>query len=67
MAAEIDGNDPIQSDADVAMTSSDASASMRHQLEAIRQTLREHELPRARARDETGPVAPAAAPLQKVA
>jgi hypothetical protein len=56
---------PDLSDADVSMTSS--SYALRHQLEAIRETLREHGLRRATLESELEAAAPSSTPLQRVA
>jgi hypothetical protein len=58
-------NSPDLCDADVSLTS--PCFALRHQLEAIRETLREHGLRRAPLDGEPEVAAPNSAPLQRVA
>jgi hypothetical protein len=58
---------PDLCDSDVSMTSSHASSALRHQLEAIRQTLQEHGLKRVPSEEKLEETAAISAPLQRVA
>jgi len=58
---------PDLCDSDVSMTSSNASSALRHQLEAIRQTLREHGLRSAPKEIEHETISLDPATLQRVA
>jgi hypothetical protein len=58
---------PHLDDSDLSMTSSESSPDVRRLFDAIRETLREHQMPLARAFRDADVAAPAAATLRRVA